>query len=229
MTTPSVLNAGCNDASFSSDVSRRGVSSTAKRTTAPPAPTSTGMISFSNLPSSVAATARRCDSSEYSSSDSRVRFHSSAITSAEIPCGTMGQRSPIFSFTAPQPMSPRFDPIGTRVMCSTPAAMTTSRCPACTVDAALNAVCSDEPHCRSTVVAHTVSGQPATRTAPRPTFRACSPTWVTQPICTSSTSPGSRSTRPTSPFRTCAASSSARISESEPFRLPIGERTASTT
>ena len=29
------------------------------------------------------------------------RFHSSAMTSAEIPCGTIGQRSPIFSFTAP--------------------------------------------------------------------------------------------------------------------------------
>ena len=48
-------------------------------------------------------------------------------TSAEIPCGTIGQRSPIFSFTAPHPMSPRFDPIGTRVMCSTPAATTRSR------------------------------------------------------------------------------------------------------
>ncbi len=155
--------------------------------------------------------------------------HSSAITSAEMPCGTIGQRSPIFSFTAPQPASPRFEPIGTRVMCSTPAATTRSRWPACTAEAALNAVCSDEPHCRSTVVAHTVSGQPATRTAPRPTFSACSPTCVTQPICTSSISPGSRSTRPTRPFSTCAASSSARISESEPFRRPIGERTASTT
>ena len=30
--------------------------------------TSTGTISFSNLPSSIAASARRCDSSEYSSS-----------------------------------------------------------------------------------------------------------------------------------------------------------------
>ena len=103
VTTPSALKAGCSEASFSSDVSRRGVSSTAKRTTAPPAPTSTGMISFSNLPSSLAATARRWDSSEYSSSASRLRPHSSAMTSAEIPCGTIGQRSPIFSLTAPQP------------------------------------------------------------------------------------------------------------------------------
>ena len=64
VTTPSALNAGCSDASFSSDVSRLGVSSTANSTTAPPAPTSTGTISFSNLPSSMAATARRCDSSD---------------------------------------------------------------------------------------------------------------------------------------------------------------------
>jgi hypothetical protein len=151
------------------------------------------------------------------------------MTSAEIPCGTIGQRSPIFSFTAPQPASPRFDPIGTRVMCSTPAATTRSRWPAWIAEAALNAVWSDDPHCLSTVVAHTVSGQPATSTAPRPTFSACSPTCVTHPICTSSISPGSTSIRATSPFRTCAASSSARISESEPFRLPIGERMASTT
>ncbi len=145
-----------------------------------------------------------------------------------MPCGTIGQRSPIFSLTAPQPASPRFEPIGTRVMCSTPAATTTSRWPACTADAPLKAACSEDPHWRSIVEAHTVSGQPPTSTACLPTFSACSPTCVTQPICTSSISPGSTSNRSTSPFRTCAASSSARISESEPFRLPIGERTAST-
>ena len=38
VTTPSALKAGWSDASFSSEVSRRGVSSTAKSTTAPPAP-----------------------------------------------------------------------------------------------------------------------------------------------------------------------------------------------
>ena len=50
VTTPSALNAGWSDASFSSDVSRRGVSSTAKRTTAPPAPTSTGHDLVLELP-----------------------------------------------------------------------------------------------------------------------------------------------------------------------------------
>ena len=51
--------------------------------------TSTGTISFSKRPSSIAAIARRCDSSEYASSSSRESPHSSAITSAEIPCGTI--------------------------------------------------------------------------------------------------------------------------------------------
>src|SRR5438105_14601275 len=88
--------------------------------------------------------------------------------------------------------------------------------------------CIDEPHCRSTVVPHTPSGHPATSGAIRPMFQPCSPTCVTQPICTSSTSAGSRPVRATSPFSTWAASSSARTEESAPFRLPIGERTAST-
>src|SRR2546428_4139274 len=88
--------------------------------------------------------------------------------------------------------------------------------------------CIEEPHCRSTVAAQTLDGQPATSVAMRPTFSACSPIWVTQPICTSSISLGSRSWRATSPFSTCAASSSARTEESVPFRFPIGLRTAST-
>ena len=41
------------------------------------------------------------NSSEYSSSCSRLRFHSSAITSADMPSGTIGQRSPIFSLRLP--------------------------------------------------------------------------------------------------------------------------------
>src|SRR5918992_2849795 len=78
------------------------------------------------------------------------------------------------------------------------------------------------------VVPQTESGQPATSGAMRAMFQPCSPTWVTQPICTSSISPGSRSCRATRPFNTCAQSSSPRIDERVPFRFPIGERTAST-
>ena len=79
------------------------------------------------------------------------------------------------------------------------------------------------------IVPQTVSGHPATRADMRPMLSACSPTWLTQPICTSSISPGSTSRRATSPLRTCAASSSARTPASMPFRCPIGVRTASTT
>src|SRR5581483_9889804 len=67
-----------------------------------------------------------------------------------------------------------------------------------------------------------------TSDAMRPTFSACSPSWVTQPICTSSTTAGSIPVRSASPFSTCAASSSARTDASVPFRFPIGLRTAST-
>ena len=65
VTLPSGRNAGWSEASFSADVSRRGASSTAKSDAARAgSPTSTGTISFSNRPSSIAAIARRCDSSE---------------------------------------------------------------------------------------------------------------------------------------------------------------------
>src|SRR5215203_3257401 len=145
------------------------------------------------------------------------------MTSAEIPCGTISQRSVSLS-----ERSPPFEPIGTRDIISTPAEITTSSCPDQTAAAALKFVCIEEPHWRSTVVPQTVSGQPATSGAIRPMFQPCSPICVTQPICTSSTSAGSRWFRSTSPFSTCAASSSPRIFDSIPSRFPIGLRTAST-
>ncbi len=68
--------------------------------------------------------------------------------------------------------------------------------------AALKFVCIDEPHCRSTDVPHTVSGQPAAIGAMRPMFHPCSPICVTHPIWTSSTSAGSSSLRAASAFKT---------------------------
>src|SRR5689334_5824615 len=109
-----------------------------------------------------------------------------------------------------------------------PAETTTSSWPDATEAAAFRLVCIDEPHCRSTVVPLTSTGQPAARTVIRPMFHPCSPIWVTHPIWTSSTAPGSRPVRATSPFSTCAARSSPRIAASVPLRRPIGERTAST-
>ncbi len=144
-----------------------------------------------------------------------------------MPCGTIGQRTAIFSCRPAKPSGPRFESIGTRDIDSTPAATTTSRYPAWIAAAPLNAACIDDPHCLSTVVAATVSGHPATSAAMRPMLSACSPICVTQPICTSSTSVGSRPILSTSPFRASAARSSARTVASVPFRRPIGERTAS--
>ena len=95
------------------------------------------------------ASARRCDSSEYASSSSRERPHSSAITSAEMPCGTICQRS-----SRRSERSPPFEPIGTRDIISTPAETTRSSWPDQTAAAALKFVCIDEPHWRSTVVPH---------------------------------------------------------------------------
>ena len=94
MITPSGMNAGESEASFSADVSARGASSTPKRTAAPAAPTSTGTISFSKLPGldrgeraavRLERELRRAARGEIS--------HSAAIASAEMPCGTICQRS----------------------------------------------------------------------------------------------------------------------------------------
>src|SRR5882757_4437648 len=125
-------------------------------------------------------------------------------------------------------IEPRFEPIGTRDIISTPPEMTRSSCPDQIAAAALKLVCIDEPHWRSTVVPHTVTGQPAASATLRPMFHVCSLICVTHPHWTSSTSPGSTSWRARSPFTTCADTSSPRMCESVPFFLPIGLRTAST-
>ena len=80
--------------------------------------------------------------------------------------------------------------MGTRLIDSTPPATTTSAWPLMTVAAAKATACCEEPHCRSMVVPVTVSGQPAARGALRPMLKVCSPTWLTQPQNTSSTSGG---------------------------------------
>ena len=125
-------------------------------------------------------------------------------------------------------IEPLFEPIGTRDIISTPPETTRSSWPDQTAAAALKFVCIEEPHCRSTVVPATDTGQPAVSATLRPMFQACSSTCVTQPHWTSSTSAGSTPLRVTSAFTTCADSSSPRMWESVPFFFPIGLRTAST-
>src|SRR3954447_23049671 len=94
--------------------------------------------------------------------------------------------------------------MGTLVMTSTPPATATSYCPEITPAAAKCTACWDDPHCRSSVVPGTDSGQPAPSTALRATLRACSPTWLTTPQTTSSTTAGSTPVRSTSVPSTCA-------------------------
>src|SRR5687768_129668 len=76
------------------------------------------------------------------------------------------------------------------------------------------------------VVPVTVSGQPAARGALRPMLNVCSPTWLTQPQKTSSTTAGSIPDRSASAVRTCAERSTACTPDSPPPRLPTGVRTA---
>src|SRR5688572_28321898 len=93
------------------------------------------------------------------------------------------------------------------------------------------AACWDEPHWRSTEVAGTDSGNPAARTALRPMLSACSPTCMTHPMITSSTSAGSRLLRSTRALSTSAARSTGCQLLSFPlsfFPRPPPVRTAST-
>ena len=119
-------------------------------------------------------------------------------------------------------------PIGTRLMTSTPAAIATSYCPDITPWAAKCIACWDEPHWRSTVVPGTDSGRPAASTAFLPMLTAWAPTWVTQPMMTSSTIAGSRSFRTTSDRRVSAARSTGCHPDSLPCRRPPAVRIAST-
>src|SRR5665811_78851 len=94
--------------------------------------------------------------------------------------------------------------------------------------AAKCAACWLEPHWRSRVTPGTVSGHPAASAAFLPTLNVCSPTWETHPMMTSSTRTGSRLLRSTSAVRVSAARSTGCHPARDPFRFPIGVRTAST-
>ena len=124
---PPALNAGWSEASFSSEVSRRGFSSTATSTAAPAAPTSTGTISRSKRPSSMAAIARRCDSSEYSSSSLP---REPPFVGDHLGRDALRHDLPALVELRGEPSNPfavRFEPMGTRDIDSTPEATTTSR------------------------------------------------------------------------------------------------------
>src|SRR5438094_2251367 len=101
---PSGLNAAGRDASFSSDVVRRGCSSVSNIRLLPlSSNTGTGSISFLKRPSSIARTAMRWDQSENSSICSRVILYLSATRSAEMPCCTISYFSSSFGLSASEP------------------------------------------------------------------------------------------------------------------------------
>src|SRR5947199_174164 len=221
---PSGLNAGGREASFSTEVVRRGCSSVSNIRLLPPSSnTGTGSISFLKRPSSIARIALRWDQRENSSICSRVVLYLSATRSAEMPCWTISYFSRSFGLSAPGSA-----PGGARDITSTPPPMTTSFWPVMTSMAARLNACRPDAHIRFTLVPGTDSGNPAISGARRAMFRPCSSTWVTHPSTTSSTIFGSIPVRSARARRTNAARSSGRQSFREPPRFPIGVRTAPT-
>ena len=94
--------------------------------------------------------------------------------------------------------------------------MTTSAAPEAMRPAPRLVACCDEPHWLSTVVAATVSGSPAVSHAVRAMLKDCSPTWVTQPPTTWSTSAGSMPDRSMRAFWTAPSRSAGCMVESPP-------------
>src|SRR5438270_683765 len=120
-----------------------------------------------------------------------------------------------------------FEPMGMRLMLSTPHATATSTAPEAIRLAARLAACWLDPHWVSTVVAAVVSGRPAASQAVRAMLKDCSPTWETQPDTTCPTSDGSIPVRPTSDVRAVPSRSAGWTVERPPLRRPTGVRTAS--
>jgi hypothetical protein len=119
-------------------------------------------------------------------------------------------------------------PIGTRVIDSTPAAITTSIVPDITAWAAKCSACCEEPHWRSIEVPGTLSGSFEAMIALRATLLDCSPTCITQPMITSSTWAGSTLVRSTSSSSTFAARSAGCQPARRPPLRPPAVRAAAT-
>ena len=126
-------------------------------------------------------------------------------------------------------IEPRFEPIGTRDIISTPPEMTRSSWPDHTAAAALKFVCIDEPHCRSTVVAaHRDGPAGGERDVAADVPGLLVDLRHAAPLEILDLGRDRRRFARRAPFTTWAESSSPRMCESVPFFLPIGLRTAST-
>ena len=119
-------------------------------------------------------------------------------------------------------------PIGTRVIDSTPAAITQSMVPDITACAAKCSACCDEPHCRSIEVPGTLSGSFEAMMALRAMLLDCSPACITQPMITSSIWSGAAPERSTSASSTEAARSAGCQPARRPPLRPPAVRAAAT-
>src|SRR5512134_3015120 len=106
--------------------------------------------------------------------------HLSAIRSAPSNCEVISYWPKyVLGMGMPSPRSLReLDPIGIRLITSTPQAIATSTTPLATSEVARLVACWLDPHCASTVVAGTDNGRPAASQAVRVTLKLCSPTWL---------------------------------------------------
>ncbi len=116
-------------------------------------------------------------------------------------------------------------------MDSAPPAMATSPCPAMIRSAAIAMDCKPDEQNRLTVIAETLTGNPARSEAIRARFIPCSASGVAQPMITSSMSSGlTPFARASASLITSAARSSGRVARSVPFgALPTAVRTELTS
>ena len=184
---PIISNEGMSLDSDSTEVPGRMVSSWASIVR--PLRSVTGTIERLKWPAAWAAAARRCDSAAKASRSARLKPSSVAIRSALTPCGT---KDKALLTRGSMTQAPPSLPMGQRLIDSTPPATTMSSMPDMILAAARLTASRPEAQKRDRVTPATVSDQPASSTAVRAMSAPCSPTGVTQPSTTSSTSEVSR-------------------------------------
>src|SRR5215469_8747890 len=180
----------------------------------------------------MARAARSCDSSPKWSVSSRVTPYLLAIRSAPSNWLVNSKCSKYLRVIGlPMPAcTPAIasEPIGNRLMFSTPQASTTSSAPdEIRLAPRLTANWLD-PHCESIVEQATSGERPAVSHAVRVTLKACAPTLLMHPPITWPTAAGATFARLRTSAITCASISVGCALDSAPFFLPIGDRPAST-
>ena len=223
---PSCSNEGRSPASASSVV--RGLMNSSSSRMVWPRKSFTGTTEPAKKPPSRARAARFCDSTAKPSTSSRAKPSSVAIRSAPTPWGTKSVALLVAGSCAQAPPS---EPIGTRLMLSTPPATTRSSQPLRTFCAAMLTASRPEAQKRLSCTPAHCQSQPALSAATLAITEPCSPMGETTPITTSSTVAVSKSLRVRSASRVPASRSTGLTSCRLPSFLPLprGVRTASNT